>query len=97
MQDPDNQHFNKLFLFCCIFAGTGIVFLMALCFLSVPKEGVRFADNVQGFIEGSVVTACLQFLLGGNMPIKKSSEPTVVQTGSDPVTNVSPTEDEKTT
>lgn len=90
----DNTHFNKLFWYCAIFSFFGISFLMLLCFVPVPKSAERFADNVQGFIEGSVVTACIAFLLGGNIPLFKKSSPTVTNTGDSPVVNVA-TVDEK--
>lgn len=88
--DNENAHFNKLFWFCVWMAGTGLLFLMALCYLPIPKASERFADNVQGFIEGSVVTAAFSFLLGGTLPVKKVSSPTVLQTGDSPTNTVNP-------
>jgi len=76
-QEIDSIHFNKLFWFCVAAVGIGILFLISLCYIPVPKSSERFADNVQGFIEGSVVTAALAFLLGGNLPTKKQPDNTV--------------------
>lgn len=83
----DEQHFSKLFWFCVGAVAVGLGFLMSLCYFPIPKGSERFADNVQGFIEGSVVTAALAFLLGGNLPTKKTS-PTVLQTGDQPTNNI---------
>jgi hypothetical protein len=71
--NEETQHFNKLFWFCCINVAAGVLFLIALCYIPVPKGSERFADNVQGFIEGSIVTAAMTYLLGGNLPSKKGA------------------------
>jgi len=84
----DDQHFNKLFYFCAALSFIGITYLVCLTYFPVPQQNKDFAENVQGFIEGSVVTAALSFLLGGNIPTKKPTSPTVVQTGDAPVNNV---------
>jgi hypothetical protein len=69
--ENNTNHFNKLFWFCCV--GIGIAFLITLCFVPIPKGSERFADNCQGFFQGSVVTGAMAFLLGGSIPIKKVS------------------------
>lgn len=77
--EQDQQHFNKLFWFCVGCVGIGLTFLIALCFIPVPKGSERFADNCQGFFQGSIVTAAMAFLLGGNIPITKKPSTTVGQ------------------
>lgn len=78
--EQDQQHFNKLFYFCIGCVAVGLTFLIALCFLPIPKGSERFADNCQGFFQGSIVTAAMSFLLGGNIPTnKKQDAPTVNQ------------------
>ncbi len=84
--EKDNTHFNKLFWFCVGCVAVGLTFLIALCFVPVPKGSERFADNCQGFFQGSIVAAAITFLLGGNIPVKKV--PTVAQTGDNPQTTI---------
>jgi hypothetical protein len=64
----ENNHSVKLFWFCVFSVAVGVAFLIALCFFPIPKGSERFADNVQGFMEGSIITAAISFLLGGNLP-----------------------------
>ena len=80
--EQEQQHFNKLFWFCVGCVGLGIIFLITLCFVPVPKGSERFADNCQGFFQGSIVTAAMSFLLGGNIPLKKNSNVIVNSTNS---------------
>lgn len=87
----DESHFKMLFYFCVGMASAGILFLICLCYLPVPQGNTGLAENVEGFIEGSVVTAAISFLLGGNLPTKKANNPTVLQTGDAPQTTVNPT------
>lgn len=76
--EQDQQHFNKLFYFCIGCVAVGLTFLIALCFLPIPKGSERFADNCQGFFQGSIVTAAMSFLLGGNIPTNKKVDAPVV-------------------
>ena len=51
----------------------------------MPKSSERFADNCQGFFQGSIIASAIAYLLGGNPTQKKT--PTVTQTGENPVVN----------
>lgn len=83
----DNTHFNKLFYFSCGCVAIGLIFLICLCFCPIPHGSERFADNVQGFMEGSVVTAAMAFLLGGNIPAPKKDPATNVQSSETTIVN----------
>lgn len=72
----NSEHFNKLFWFCCACVAIGLAFLITLCFVPIPKGSERFADNCQGFFQGSIVTAAMAFLLGGNLPLARKAEAT---------------------
>lgn len=89
--EQDTQHFNKLFWFCVCCVAIGVGFLFALCFFPIPKSSERFADNCQGFFQGSIITAAISFLLGGNIPTKKAT-PTVTATGDSPTINTGSTD-----
>ncbi len=69
----DETHFNKLFWFCVGVTGYGMAFLTALVYLPIPKDNIRFADVILGFITGSLISGAIAFLLGGSAPVKKSS------------------------
>lgn len=85
----DQRHFDKLFWFCVAICGIGLAYLITLTFVAIPKGSERFADNCQGFFQGSIITAAVSFLLGGNIPINK--KPTTTVTKAD-VVNVIPTD-----
>lgn len=83
--EQETQHFNKLFYFCIGCVAIGLTFLIALCFIPIPKGSERFADNCQGFFQGSIVTAAMSFLLGGNIPVSKKQSETPTVTTADTV------------
>jgi hypothetical protein len=71
-----NSHFDKLYWFCVGIVTYGMIFLTALVWMPIPKENIRFADVILGFITGSLVTGAIGFLLGGTAPTaKKPTEP----------------------
>lgn len=82
--EQEDKHFNKIFAFACVCAALGILYLFAITFIPLPKSSERFADNCQGFFQGSIIASAIAYLLGGN-PTTKKSQPTIVQTGDNPV------------
>lgn len=84
--EQDNTHFNKLFWFCVGLAALGLLFLICLCYIPVPKDNQHYAENCLGFIQGAIITAAVAFLLGGNMPSNRKT--TVPVTGDNPSVTV---------
>lgn len=70
MKEPD--HFDKLFWFVVSLVAFGLMYMVALTFIPIPKENIRFADTSIGWVQGSVVTSAIAYLLGGNAPAKKN-------------------------
>lgn len=75
MENKDGTHFDKIFWFCCIAFFLGLVFLCALIWIPVPHENQSMANIAIGFLTGTVILVPLSYLLGGNMPTQKKTEP----------------------
>ncbi len=81
----NETHFEKLYWFCVGIVAYGMIFLTCLVWVRIPKENIRFADVILGFITGSLVTGAIGFLLGGTAPTKK---PDTLVSGDNPQVNV---------
>jgi len=68
-QSKDN--FDKLYWFCVGIVSYGMIFLTCLVWVPIPKDNIRFADVILGFITGSLITGAIAYLLGGSAPTKK--------------------------
>lgn len=66
-----DANFNKLFWFVVGLVVFGLGYMVALTFIPIPKENMRFADTSIGWVQGSVVTMAISFLLGGNAAVTK--------------------------
>jgi hypothetical protein len=84
----EDHRFILIFWFCVGTATAGVFLLAALIFVPIPKENQQMANVALGFITGTLITGVLQYLTGGNPTAKKNTEPTVAQTGDNPVMNV---------
>jgi len=69
----EDKHFKLLFWFCVSLSGYGMIFLTCLVWIPIPEQNVRFADVILGFITGTLVSAAINYLLGGN-PAKSTKE-----------------------
>jgi len=49
-------------------------YITAITFFDVPKENVRFADTVLGFLLGTVVTSVLNFYFGSSKSAHNQEE-----------------------
>ncbi len=49
------------------------LYVVAITFIPIPKENIRFVDTSLGFLLGTVLGSCINYLLGGNHD-KKSEE-----------------------
>ena len=50
------------------------VYIGCITFLDIPKDNVRFADTILGFVLGTMVAAMFQFLLGSSLGSRKKDE-----------------------
>lgn len=68
-----DNHFNFIFYYIvgCTIAGLSYLFLIT--FLVIPEANTRHADTVSGFFMGTLITACLYYLTGGNPTQKKTT------------------------
>lgn len=76
------DHFDKVFWYV---AGGSIfvsAYVVAVTFLYIPKENLRFVDTCLGFLLGTVMGNGINYLVGGNAPQHKKEEPTITQTGN---------------
>ena len=61
-----DRHFDKVFWFISAAVGFVLIYIMAITFIPIPKENIRFADTALSFLMGSVIGACISYLVGGN-------------------------------
>lgn len=66
MADHNNPHFDKLYWFCVMVILIGFSYIVAVTFLKIPEENQRTVDTTTGFVLGSMVSAAIGYLLGGN-------------------------------
>ncbi|MFI5157688.1 MAG: hypothetical protein ACHQF4_02420 [Sphingobacteriales bacterium] len=85
----EEKKFILVFAFCCGIVLFGVSYIYCLTFFVIPPANIRFADTSIGWIEGTLITAAVFYLLGGN-PTAKKPDATVLQTGDSPVNNVTP-------
>lgn len=71
----NNFAFIFYYIVGCTIAGLSYLFLIT--FLVIPEANTRHADTVSGFFMGTLITACLYYLTGGNptQGKKTSGEP----------------------
>lgn len=70
---------SKRFIY--IFAGVwsifAMVFIFAITFGTVPPTGIRFADNILGFLLGTVIATVIQFFFGSSISSRKKTDQTI--------------------
>lgn len=62
--DPGARLF--IYRFAWFWAVIVCAYLGSITFIEIPKENIRFADNILGFILGTVVATILQFFFGSS-------------------------------
>jgi uncharacterized membrane protein len=50
------------------------VYIAAITFLPIPKENVRFADTILGFILGTVIATIIGYYMGSKHNHKEESQ-----------------------
>lgn len=68
--------FSKRFVyyFAAAWSIFAMVFIMAVIFIEIPKENIRFADTILGFLLGTIISAIIQFFYGSSLGSKKATE-----------------------
>lgn len=69
---------TAIFVFCA-------VYVTAITFLEIPKENVRFADTILGFLLGTFMATLINFFYGTSQ--KSSTQTSVISTLTDAVTS----------
>ncbi len=67
MKDFNHTLQIHLFWFCVGVFTLSFVAMMALLFVHVPEANREMASNAQGFLQGSLMTSALGFLLTGSL------------------------------
>ena len=64
----DNTRFDPKFIaaFAVGLSLAGLAYMAAITFLPIPKDNIRFADTILGFIIGTVVAAPIGFFFGSS-------------------------------
>lgn len=81
----EDKHFDKVFYFICGIGLAVFLFDCAVIFVPVPQGGQKYADILVGALNTGILTAGVQYLLGGTP--KKTDLPVIQQTGDGPVAN----------
>ena len=68
--------FSKRFVyyFAAAWSIFAMVFIMSVIFIEIPKENIRFADTILGFLLGTIISAIIQFFYGSSLGSKKATE-----------------------
>lgn len=68
----EDKNFDKIFIFICATTAIIMLYIIAITFLPIPKENLRFADTCQGILLGVIITNAA-YLTGGSPPVMKKS------------------------
>lgn len=60
--DAFSKHF--IYIFAMLWCFTAAVYIFCITFLTIPKESVRFADTILGFILGTVIAQIINYFYG---------------------------------
>lgn len=71
----DDGHFTKIFWYIAATTFMVFAYVAAITFFVIPKENVRFADTILGFLLGTVLGGGIAYLLSGSPSSKKVSSP----------------------
>lgn len=74
--DRDTIHADKVFWFIVYLTTFGFSYIVAITFIPIPKENLRFADTCIGFLLGTALTAGISYLLVSSPGKKRESATT---------------------
>jgi len=63
-----------IYIFAGIWSLFAMVFIFAITFGTVPPTGIRFADNILGFLLGTVIATVIQFFFGSSVTSRKRTD-----------------------
>ena len=63
-----------VYWFALVWSLFAMSYIGAITFMDIPAENIRFADSVQGFILGTVVSTILTFFFGSSLSSKRKTE-----------------------
>lgn len=71
MADMDNPHFDKVFWYIIFITSVGLAYAGYASFFWFPPQNKDIVNFVLGFMLGTLVTAGVGYLLGGNPVVTK--------------------------
>lgn len=66
------KHFG--YIFALLWCFTAAVYVFAITFLTIPKDSLRFADTILGFLLGTVIAQIIGFYYGSSQHQKTQQE-----------------------
>ena len=68
--------FSKRFIyyFAIVWCGFAALYITAITFIEIPKESIRFADTILGFLLGTVISQIVAFFFGSSHRSAKKDE-----------------------
>jgi hypothetical protein len=68
--------FSKRFLyyFATAWSVFAAIYVLAITFLPIPTDSVRYADTILGFLLGTVIATMIQFFFGSSQSSKQKDE-----------------------
>lgn len=73
MADLDNPHFNKIFWYIVFTTALVFGYCVAVSFYPIPSQNTRVVDTITGFLLGTILSAGVGYLLGGNPVINRKT------------------------
>lgn len=70
-----DDHFKAIFWYIVGTTFFAFAYITVITFMPIPKENVRFADTIQGFLLGTVVAGGIGYLIGGSPSLMKKNKP----------------------
>lgn len=71
MADQDNPHFTKIFWYIVFTTTLVFAYCVAVSFYPIPTQNTRVVDTITGFLLGTILSAGVGYLLGGNPIISR--------------------------
>jgi len=68
--------FSKRFIyyFAMVWSVFAMLYMTAITFYDIPKDSIRFADTIQGFLLGTIVAQIIAFFYGSSIGSKQKTE-----------------------
>jgi len=66
MEKQSEPQKKFLYLFAMFWSLCAMAYILAVTFISIPPENVRFADTTLGFLLGTIVSQIISFFFGSS-------------------------------